>query len=666
MPFKLALRNVRRRAPTYIVYFVTVTLTAAFMLAANSVLFAEELSAYGDIIFDNSIVAIRATSVIVAFVVCFIVCHTTSWLLDRRSREFGTYLLLGMPKNKLLRLFAAENVIVCAISFAVGSALGVGLFYVLNAVVCAMMGDGMTPLAFSPWQLLIALCEWALIFLIAVAWSSRVLGKAGIGYLMRGGKGLRKKYTPRVNASLSVAGGVMTVASFAVMMIALAVQMFAGSGEPAVTAAVVVVTVFTMFAGVFLFYFGLRGLPLRKIMKRVPQPSKRAGAQPVYEYKDAAYDARTLVGSRGLARATDRNAMIMGLIAVLMTFALILTCFMSSLRYILTEAPSLGNYDIEAYWDEYDLEYNDMTTDEFVEELEKYAEVETLIRYSLYDPGEEYYFSAISESDVNRVLEHYGKTGIDVKPGSFMWLNGGEHPWGDSEYLTVFGETLRFDSDVQVYFGDDQPFTSPVGYIVIDDAFAATEAVTSSLTWITLCADVRGGLSPEFYDAVDATGFYHYSSRLRHSDEIKAVMSSAMIASLFLGMTFTMMSMALLSLRITADAAGDRRRYAILSALGVSEKSRRRMLRGELLKFFAFPLIVPLLTTLPTLGICAMLSEQVTNVIHAGMFAVGLAMPLLYIAIFACYLGVTYYMSVITVLQPSRSGAYLLAEGDGK
>ena len=38
MLFKLALRNVRRRALTYIVYFVTVVLTAALMLAAGILL----------------------------------------------------------------------------------------------------------------------------------------------------------------------------------------------------------------------------------------------------------------------------------------------------------------------------------------------------------------------------------------------------------------------------------------------------------------------------------------------------------------------------------------------------------------------------------------------------------------------------------------------------
>ena len=120
MPFKLALRNVRRRALTYIVYLVTVVLTAALMLASNGVLFADELLEYVHFIYGAVIVMTRFVTAVVAVAVCFIICHATTWMLGRRRREFGTYMLLGVPRRKVVALFAAENRRRYAILYALG------------------------------------------------------------------------------------------------------------------------------------------------------------------------------------------------------------------------------------------------------------------------------------------------------------------------------------------------------------------------------------------------------------------------------------------------------------------------------------------------------------------------------------------------------------------
>lgn len=662
MPFKLALRNVKRRVSTYSVYFVTVALTAALMLASNGVLFSRELSSYGGIIFGYAIPAIRSTSVIVAAVVCFIVCHTTSWLLDRRRREFGTYLLLGVPRGKLLSLFVAENSLVGLISFLAGSALGVGLFYVFNIMVCGLMGNGMSPLAFDPIYLFIALIEWIVIFAIAIAWSSRILKKAQISELVHGKRGLRRKYTPRVNAAMSVTGLVVVIGSFVVIFAVLSAAMFGGFGQET-AAPVVVAFALAIFAGIFLVYYGLRGLPLRKIMKKLPK--RGDGDAPSYEYRDAAYSAGALVSCRGMARSADRNAVITGLIAVIMTIAVMLTCFMTALRYILVESINTIDFDVRVMWrsgHEYDI-----TPEELADEAKKYAEPETVIRYDVYETDESY-CKAMSESDANKLLAYYGEPTVDVSPGSFVYLLHGVYsdvrpPVDENGELTVYGETLTFGSVAHISTDNVLDMSH---YLVIDDALASSEEAMSRLENTYLLMNIDGTLPPEWHETAEKAGLEgDIYSIFEERGEIAAVMSSAIIASLFLGSTFTMMSMALLSLRVTADAGKDRRRYAILSVLGMCERDRRRMLRRDLFGFFALPLALPLLTTFPILGICAMLSEQVKGVVYGGMFAVGLAVPLVYVAIFACYLGITYYMSVRTVLRPERASVYLLSEGDG-
>ena len=66
--------------------------------------------------------------VILVFSLVFLY-YTYSFLLRRRSREFGLYNVLGMGKRNLVRIIAWENVITFAISMTCGLFLG----YVLPA-----------------------------------------------------------------------------------------------------------------------------------------------------------------------------------------------------------------------------------------------------------------------------------------------------------------------------------------------------------------------------------------------------------------------------------------------------------------------------------------------------------------------------------------------------
>lgn len=73
------------------------------------------------------------------------------------------------------------------------------------------------------------------------------------------------------------------------------------------------------------------------------------------------------------------------------------------------------------------------------------------------------------------------------------------------------------------------------------------------------------------------------------------------------------------------------------------------MLRNEILKFFALPLMLPLISVIPTLCTCAIVCDFVAS-LHVGVFAMGIGVPLIYVAILACYFGVTYFISAKTVL----------------
>ena len=50
-------------------------------------------------------------SIIVLVVVAWLVNYMTKFMLERRSKEFGTYLILGMENKDVSKLFFYENII---------------------------------------------------------------------------------------------------------------------------------------------------------------------------------------------------------------------------------------------------------------------------------------------------------------------------------------------------------------------------------------------------------------------------------------------------------------------------------------------------------------------------------------------------------------------------
>ena len=150
MLFKLALRNVKRTASSYIIYFITVALTVAFMFAANNVLLSDDLRTTDAVVRSDLGLIINIVLAVVVIIVGIIICSATAYLLRLRRREFGTYLLLGMKRGDVIKIFAVEHLTVGMVSLTAGLILGVGVFYAFNGLICAVIGSGIRPLSLMP------------------------------------------------------------------------------------------------------------------------------------------------------------------------------------------------------------------------------------------------------------------------------------------------------------------------------------------------------------------------------------------------------------------------------------------------------------------------------------------------------------------------------------
>jgi len=134
---KLSLRNARRQARDYLVYFVTIIMAAALVYAFNGLVFSRELRRLGTMM-DSLPLVIVLTSIVVVCIVGWLVQYTTAFMLARRSRELGTYILIGLEHRQVAGLFFLENLAVGTAALALGTVLGNLLFQALRAVTLSL------------------------------------------------------------------------------------------------------------------------------------------------------------------------------------------------------------------------------------------------------------------------------------------------------------------------------------------------------------------------------------------------------------------------------------------------------------------------------------------------------------------------------------------------
>ena len=155
---KLALRNVRRSLRDYIIYFVTLTLTAALMYSFLALGFSSDVLAMAENM-SMLTTGILLMSALVAFMSSFVIGYAIRFMLGRRKKEFATYELIGMEAKIVRNLFLAENSIIGIGAFLLGSLVGTGLSGLLNQVVKNIFEVPHT------YQVSFSLRAWAVTFL---------------------------------------------------------------------------------------------------------------------------------------------------------------------------------------------------------------------------------------------------------------------------------------------------------------------------------------------------------------------------------------------------------------------------------------------------------------------------------------------------------------------
>ena len=193
--FKLSVRNAKRQARDYLIYFVTVVMAAALLYSFNALTFSQEISTLSKSM-EMLPFMIALATVVVVCVFGWLVAYATKFMLLRRGRELGTYLLIGLENKQVAQLFFRENLAVGGCALVLGTVLGGLLYQAFRAMALALFKLPYTfSFGFSLPALGLTVVCFGLIYLFALRRSRRYIRKANIHDLI---------YSDRVNEGVVI------------------------------------------------------------------------------------------------------------------------------------------------------------------------------------------------------------------------------------------------------------------------------------------------------------------------------------------------------------------------------------------------------------------------------------------------------------------------------
>jgi len=173
----LMLRNAKRQAREYLIYFVTMILSVSIIYAFNALTFLSEIQ-YA--IQTDMVIRLlfSVISVIIVIVLSWLTGYMMNFMLKNRSKELSIYMVLGIENKEIVRLFRKENVYIGGLALFAGFILGTFIFQVLTAVAMNLMGQEYNlSLEFSIQAILLTVFYFFLIFALSIFISSRKIKK---------------------------------------------------------------------------------------------------------------------------------------------------------------------------------------------------------------------------------------------------------------------------------------------------------------------------------------------------------------------------------------------------------------------------------------------------------------------------------------------------------
>ena len=639
MLFKLSIRNMKKSFKDYAIYFLTLVLGVAIFYMFNSLDSQQamiKVSASTREMITLLVDLLGMMSVFVAIVLGFLIVYANNFLVNRRKREFGIYMTLGMGRRQISGIILLETILIGILSLAVGIFIGVFASQFMSILVAKLFEADMSEFTFvfSKDACIKTCIYFAVMYLAVIIFNTLTISRYKLINLLTA---IRK------NEKVKMKNPIISILVFLISagILGYAYWRVTGGVYELNTADELLKPILMGIIGTIGIFWSLSGFILRMI-----QSSKK-----VY------LKGTNMFVLRQLNNKVNTNIISMSIICLMLFMTISVLSGSLSIKSALdSQLEELTPVDINlyktAYLPEsyvnsysgktiyntqtqiedskhpvsYTLETNgyDMNTLKDVIEVPIYAIPEWTLKISLgdyyetaknqfsmltYDTPE----SVIKLSDYNKIATLYGEEQYSLNDDEYMVLC-------DFDQMTnLRNQSLKKNSDIEINgkryhskyneckygFVFMSSSNMNAGIMLVPDSFEVQNEYTEQYLLVAnYNADTEAGKQEientligngdtEFINNIKEKGInLDGTSKISLKEASKGLATIIIFIAIYLGIVFLIASSAILALKQLTESSDNKQRYTILRKIGCDEKMINKALFRQIFIFFMLPLVL--------------------------------------------------------------------------
>lgn len=596
--FNISLKNIRKSFKNYLIFFITTIFGVAIFYVFNSLsdqAVMLKINESNVSLIDTLGSIMSVISVFVAVVLGFLIVYANTFLIKRRNKEFGIYLILGMGKVKVAAILIIETVVIGIISMAAGLIVGIAASQGMSILIANLFEADLTKFRFvvSKAAIMKTILYFCIMYGVVLILDIIVSGSRRLINLINSGKKGEKEINR--NPVLCV-----IVFIIACILLGTAYYKVTAGMENIDSVAGVAAQIVKGIVGTFLLMFSISGLFLLLVRAKKKFYYKKLNA---FTTREISSKINTAVFSAGI-------------ISLMMFFSICcLSTVFSVKKSIDNNIKKLIPVDIQYETLHTRDAANDPPIDELVDKLVKdKSNLEDMFTVNIYDmyDNDNFYYNRIYEymhvSEYNKVARRFGNEEIELKDDEYAVIGNMEQVIGknylkpNGAVITINGKEYKPQSENMYYgFVFIDNYEDCYGkYIVPDDVdFSDAEEHIE-----VLMADLKGDKKTYkdtnkkmyFDDVVYGAREGGYYMNVYCKYEIINVSTRLTVVLVFvgiyLGIVFIITGAAILSLKLLSESVRNKEKYTILRKIGVDNRMIRKSVFTQCMIYFGLPLSV--------------------------------------------------------------------------
>ena len=602
---KLTFQNLKKTCKNYIIYVISITLAFSLMFSFNLISNAKDIIELSSIM-ENFKTTMLFVNFIILFVLSYLINYTIKFMFHKRSQEFGTYMILGIEKKQISKMFLLENLLMGIIALFFSFFIGYFFSQILSFIIMNIFE--------RPYEVILAkdlgipilysVIYFIIIYIIVLFLSYRRIKKTTIHDLINlEKKNEEKKYKKRKYGIFKFFLFLL-LGVFSLFMIN---HEFIGIGiEPSFGK--ILLASLLLIISIYGITFNLGDALIDFVLKRKKIKYKKNHLFIVRQFTSKIKTMSfTLATLSLLILLTFLSLSISNLMNAILEHQVEMVAPMDIT--IIDEEENFSKYlDIihKSYTIEEQFTYhsykndNDSIFDKLSEDEKNWNEDDTVIRLSDYNKlmqmrGKEPISLASNEYAINVSAEMNQALSNKKEEIRNITLPNGEKLELKNIFTENYSSMYSLGSGYLVIVPDEKMYNLEIedSYLIINTVEETDELLEDELIKATnneLCEEKTDG-SLYCYSVASISVKGSYESMNKSTTTILS------FVLFYLAFIFTTVTGAILAIHSLNDAEKYKYRFQVLSKLGMEEKELHKSIFIETSIFFIFPIVYPLITS---------------------------------------------------------------------